>query len=652
MQARVAYVSKEDRERAKWLDLGRLEAHVRTAEECTRDEAREQIVRALGDGAIWPLHWEPEPTPPPSSFGPPRFPGCPPPARGRDDWRHIKHWLVVKLDWESSRMFDDFERAAYPAWRKTWREVCDTGPLDPPKPRKSVWRQLLPDRAACEAIWPPRAVEQKAGEALRNDFCDGADDPKPDGRDRHSVEETAMAGKAGLTDDLRKLLDHNHARSDQAMPDRAELRRLPEALTELRASVQTAVRTRQTPDVPADVVAAKMQMAREGVDAELLGCLARDQFAAFLETIYGFERLPWGEYWLRPNGSPRPDAARAFISGTASSMRHCNLAGIVMVRSDDFRAFGARYLAARGLADVPYSSAAPRPRPRRLPPPTELIREGRNLTIMDHPDCEDPDESRHALDTRHSGMRSNRVAAADETCHRSIAAPDTSLNRHWKPLGDAVGSVTRRHGIPSERAWAMLKADIAKGEIKARCSARRYDHQRALWIETWRNLDPRRLGFIAYECTEDDHLRFDLAAAARARLMGEEVDRPPEHARGIVVVAGRLDDLYPPAPEEHPPPSPLKHAEAAVIMGSVSDQPVGRKPIRRRPSREKPFWPEARKEALKWLEENGFPRPGDGGQAKLEVHVARCGYEASESTIRVHVKVWIEEYIASLAARE
>jgi hypothetical protein len=350
----VPYVSKEERERTKWLDLGRLEAQACAAEGCSQDEARVQIVRALGDGAIWPLRWDPEPASPPHSGSGFRIPGYPPPRGGRGDWRVLDHWRVVKLDWERSRVFDDFERAAYPALRKLWRDddpiigaddaySSSARPRGPPKPRRSVWRQLLLDRAACEAIWPPSAAEREASEALR-----------------------------------------------------AELRRLPEALTELRASVQTAVRTRQAPDVPADVVAEKMQAAGDGVAPELLGFLASGRFVAFLDTTYGLERLPSGEYWLRPDGSPQPEATRAFISGTASSIRHRNAAGIVMVRSDDFRVFGAQYLGAHGLAEQSFPSAAPRPRARRLPPPTEPLREARNLTIMDHRDCEDPDESRHA----------------------------------------------------------------------------------------------------------------------------------------------------------------------------------------------------------------------------------------------------------------
>jgi hypothetical protein len=71
-----------------------------------------------------------------------------------------------------------------------------------------------------------------------------------------------------------------------------------------------------------------------------------------------------------------------------------------------------------------------------------------------------------------------------------------------------------------------------------------------------------------------------------------------------------------------------------------------------RPSREKPFWPAARGVAWEWLRENGYPAVGDGGQAGLEQHLSRWlearGHTASESTVRRHVKRWIEEFRAEL----
>ena len=57
-------------------------------------------------------------------------------------------------------MFDTFARAKHKALRKLYREA-DQGPTKPPPPRKSSWRELLLDRAACESLWPqpePRPI--------------------------------------------------------------------------------------------------------------------------------------------------------------------------------------------------------------------------------------------------------------------------------------------------------------------------------------------------------------------------------------------------------------------------------------------------------------------------------------------------------------
>jgi hypothetical protein len=219
-----------------------------------------------------------------------------------------------------------------------------------------------------------------------------------------------------------------------------------------------------------------------------------------------------------------------------------------------------------------------------------------------------------------------------------VLVPGESL--HWRPLSEAVHNIAHRLGIPTEQACTALKDNIGAGEIKARCRAIRRDRQQGQRIETWRDLDPRWLGFIAYAYPQDDHLRFDTAAAARARMAGEQLDLPPEHARDILLEAARLDELYPPVAAENLPPA----------LGRRD----GRKGGTRRPSRLKPFWAEARKAAFEWFDEKGFPSPGDGGQAKLERHIARWitdrGHEASPSTVRVYVKRWIEEYKASITA--
>jgi hypothetical protein len=70
------------------------------------------------------------------------------------------------------------------------------------------------------------------------------------------------------------------------------------------------------------------------------------------------------------------------------------------------------------------------------------------------------------------------------------------------------------------------------------------------------------------------------------------------------------------------------------------------------PSRLKPFWPQAEAVAMRWLEENGCPRPGDGNQAILERVVAdwvdEHGWEASASAIRRHVRNCISRYRENL----
>lgn len=68
------------------------------------------------------------------------------------------------------------------------------------------------------------------------------------------------------------------------------------------------------------------------------------------------------------------------------------------------------------------------------------------------------------------------------------------------------------------------------------------------------------------------------------------------------------------------------------------------------------FWSDAHKLIDDWLDENGFPQPGDGNQAKLETAVqdylsAHFDEHPSESTIRAHVKERIAEYKLKLGAK-
>src|SRR5262249_44679731 len=68
----------------------------------------------------------------------------------------------------------------------------------------------------------------------------------------------------------------------------------------------------------------------------------------------------------------------------------------------------------------------------------------------------------------------------------------------------------------------------------------------------------------------------------------------------------------------------------------------------RPPSRLQPFWSDFEAAIIKWLVDNGAPRPRDGNQARLEDYGAewlqKKGYDAAESTIRRHVRTCIKRY--------
>lgn len=60
------------------------------------------------------------------------------------------------------------------------------------------------------------------------------------------------------------------------------------------------------------------------------------------------------------------------------------------------------------------------------------------------------------------------------------------------------------------------------------------------------------------------------------------------------------------------------------------------------------YWEGAKAEAMRWLDENGFPIRGDGNQSALERHIASWlghrGDSPAESTIRGYVEDWIAEF--------
>jgi hypothetical protein len=86
----------------------------------------------------------------------------------------------------------------------------------------------------------------------------------------------------------------------------------------------------------------------------------------------------------------------------------------------------------------------------------------------------------------------------------------------------------------------------------------------------------------------------------------------------------------------------------------TKEKPTPRRDAYRKGRTPQPLWEDARAAAWRWLTENGYPRPGDGGQADLERHIASFlaehGYHPAESTVRLHVTSWIDEFRNRLGA--
>jgi len=74
------------------------------------------------------------------------------------------------------------------------------------------------------------------------------------------------------------------------------------------------------------------------------------------------------------------------------------------------------------------------------------------------------------------------------------------------------------------------------------------------------------------------------------------------------------------------------------------------RPAARRGRTPNSYWEGAKREAFKWLDENGSPRERTGEQAQLEAHIAghlaAQGHHPSESRVRDYVVAWIDEFRA------
>jgi len=194
----------------------------------------------------------------------------------------------------------------------------------------------------------------------------------------------------------------------------------------------------------------------------------------------------------------------------------------------------------------------------------------------------------------------------------------------WLYIPQAVQIMAKRLALSIGAAGAALCEACASGSVRFR----------------WRDDDWPTDGFIV-------PIRTMPGGLGRSQRLTRHVWSAAHIDRDAVVSdCGRYelvqisrDDLeFWLSPREHRMAAATKLAESSIMQPQTNRR--GRSP--------RLYWGDAKREALKWLDENGSPRPGTGEQAQLEAHVAGflTGQEPcpSESRVRDYVVRWIAEF--------
>jgi hypothetical protein len=120
----MPYLSRAERDSAEWRKLPDAVAHVCSVDRCDQNAARQQMRKALADGALGLLRWE-DRRPPPRNVGGASIEFDDPPSRG-------PHWLDTEIDWDRGT-------------------VLEFGLIRPEMARRRV---LLIHRLALAHLWP------------------------------------------------------------------------------------------------------------------------------------------------------------------------------------------------------------------------------------------------------------------------------------------------------------------------------------------------------------------------------------------------------------------------------------------------------------------------------------------------------------------
>jgi hypothetical protein len=168
-------------------------------------------------------------------------------------------------------------------------------------------------------------------------------------------------------------------------------------------------------------------------------------------------------------------------------------------------------------------------------------------------------------------------------------------------IGAAIARVAKRLNIPTADAWEAIIEQIAANTLHAEGIDRRDETVAILpyWIR-WLapagvppTMEPDYRGNLWFEIErpiEEWHARRDDLLRRGAEPGAWPL--PPNLLRHVTVSEAEIDALW------LPPRLPDDTTEALERPGMVGPaEKVGR-----RSSREKPFWPEAKSEAMAWLE--------------------------------------------------
>jgi hypothetical protein len=198
----MPYKTKAERQREEWMALLEAVTHIRSADNCDENAAREQLIAALADGALGPLRWQRERDDKPPLFG---FTSIVTPT---DTPPLGRAWEKAKIRWKTGHVRDDWGGYKPGKWRilliskyrvvRCWPVSSPSGPSDK--------RDNL-DMSSVVSIDAPRErrkrgrtpeVSNKVKDSMRRDLREG----KLTEQELDKMTEEAMKAQYGASRDI------------------------------------------------------------------------------------------------------------------------------------------------------------------------------------------------------------------------------------------------------------------------------------------------------------------------------------------------------------------------------------------------------------------------------------------------------------------